>query len=514
MRKDTDLPFGDAFGPAQLDVEDDEEELPVVLEILEEHKEDAEEFDQAIADRFFQDSSEPLVRAKNVRLGIREESGYGIARQEDGQLRLTDFGEKLYDLRGEPEEMYDRFAQHILRNHHGLKVIEIIEDLEAEGRNTTNNNIKKELRDQYGLHIDRTSNHWSQMRGWLSKAGLMNTGTHVYNMDKTKLEKLVGMTSEELLELDDLEEQQEAFLKTLTLINPEEKIRNSTVRKIAEEAYGVDISQSNIGRRTLDPLEELGYINWEHRNGKPNRVWTTEKFNSKVLRPVMEDVSERTGVPRHVLRDSFEDIEERLDSDSAFEKGVALETLTIKLGRLLGLDFVGWRVRGRKTGASEVDVVFDDVGKTFNRWQIQCKNTKSEIRTKHVAREVGITRMLQTNTLLVVARGGVSQEARRFATQVMRHENLAIFFLTEDDLSEFDERSDKLLERLKSESGQVHRLKRLERRDMIEKTEKNEIISSEEEALEEYQEELEMGGWNEEGEQESLTNFSDVDDED
>ena len=337
----------------------------------------------------------------------------------------------------------------------------------------------------------------------------MNTGTHFYDIDRTKLEKLAGVSSEELLNLDELESQQEAFLKALTLIDPDTKIRNSVVRKIAEEAYGVNISQSNISRRTLNPLKELGYINWEHRDGKPNRVWTTDEFDAEVLKPVLEDVSERTGVPRHVLRDSFEKIEGRLDSDSTFKKGVALETLTIKIGRLLGLSFVGWRVRGRKTGASEVDVVFDDVGETFNRWQIQCKNTKKEIRTKHIAREVGITRMIQTNTLLMVARGGVSQEAQRFATQVMRNENISILFLTEEDLTELDERSDKLLEKLEGESGRVRRLKQLEKKDMIKKTEENEIVSREEEALEEYQEELERhAGESDKKSESSLSDFA------
>jgi len=109
-REDTDLPFGDAFGPAQLDVDDDKEELTVVLEILNENQKSADDFDQEIADRFFQGSSEPLVRAKNVRLGIREESGYGIARQEDGELHFTEFGKELFNLRDDSDEMYDRLA--------------------------------------------------------------------------------------------------------------------------------------------------------------------------------------------------------------------------------------------------------------------------------------------------------------------------------------------------------------------------------------------------------------------
>lgn len=486
-RHDTDLPFGDAFGPGQLETEDGEpDELVVVLELAKEYQGEPDEFDEVIADRFFSDSSDPVERAKNVRLGLSD-AGYQLV---DDDFSFTEIGETLYDLRDDPDKMYDRFTKHILLNLHGLKIIEIIEDLEAQGKQTTNANIKQELRDQYDFHIDRTSNHWSQMRGWLSKAGIVNTRSPVYKIDRTKIEELVGVSSDDLVDLDDLTEGQSAFLRALAYIDPDDEIPNSVVRKIAEEAYDVEISQSNISKNTLNPLEDAGYIEWRHRNGKPNPVSPTDKFNSEILIPILDDISDRVGVPRHVIRSSFAELEEQMDSDSTHERGIALETLAIKIGRLLGLDFVDWRVRGRQTNGAEVDVVFDDVGKTFNRWQIQCKNTKSALESKYVAREVGITRTLQTNTVLMIVRGGTTRNARQFAADVMRHENIAILFISGDDLLELDERPDHLLQTLRGEARWVSRLKRIDQEEESNEVEEENKEEQVQKALEMYEDEV------------------------
>lgn len=500
-RHDTDLPFGDAFSPAQLHTEDDEPpELAVVLDMAMEYEGQEDEFDEAIREKFFPEDDD-TTRSKNVRLGLKDR-GYKIT---DDDFYFTEIGEELYELRDDPDALYDRFAQHILRNLHGLKGIEIVEDLEAEGRKTINDNVKEEFKKQYDFHIDETSNHWSQMRGWMEKAGVVNKGTHRYEIDRTRIEELIGVDSDTIVELDGLNEQQQAFLRALSLIGPNGEVKSRTVKQIAENAYGVNISQSNISRRTLDPLEEAGYIEWEHVSGKPNLIKTTDKFDDEVLKPVLDDLAERTGVPRHVLRLSFEQVMEDLDSDSTHEKGVALETLTVKTGRLLGLDFVGWRVRGRKTGGSEVDVVMDNIGTSFNRWQIQCKNIQGQLESKYVAREVGIARILQTNTILMIARGGVSQDAKQYANRVMRHENIAIMFLEGDDIEELDENTDHLLTVLRGEARRIHNIKRLDKRE-VEQEDVQDLLDREDEALEEFEDEL----YDED--QPSLDDYSDEDD--
>ena len=485
-RHDTDLPFGDAFSPKQLHTDDDDPpELVVVLEKVKEYEGKEDAFDEGMRRIFFPDHDD-TTRSKNVRLGLKP-SGYGIT---DEDFQFTEFGEELYELRDDPNELYERFAQHVLRNLHGLKGIEIVEDLRAEGRKPVNDNVKQEFQKQYSFHIDETSNHWSQMRAWMAEANVVNTGTHHYDIDRARIEELIGVDSEDIVELDGLNDQQQAFLRALALISPDDEVKSRTVKRIAENAYGVDISQSNISKRTLDPLEEAGYIKWEHVSGKPNLIRVTDEFDAEILKPIFDDLAERTGVPRHVLRLSFGGVLEDLDSDSTHEKGVALETLAVKTGRLLGLDFVGWRVRGRKTGGSEVDVVMDEIDTTFNRWQIQCKNIQSQLGSKYVAREVGIARILQTNTILMIARGGISSDARQYANQVMRHENIAIMFLTGEDVERLDENADHLLTVLRGEARRIHNLKRLDRQE-VEGDEKFDLIEREEEALEEFADEIE-----------------------
>jgi hypothetical protein len=485
-RIDTDLPFGDAFSPSQLETDDDRGELAVVLELIEDFEGEPDLFDEAIIDLFFPDDDG--TRAKNVRLGVGP-SGYEIT---DENFEFTELGEELFELRNEPQKLYDRFARHILRNLHGLKGIEIIEDLEAQGKSTKNENLKQEFRDQYDFHVDDTSNHWSQMRAWLSKADIVNTGTHHYEINRGRIQELIGVGSETILELDSLNDEQQAFLRALALIDPDKQIKNVHVREIAERAYNVDITQSGIKRSMLDPLEEAGYIDWEHVSGKPNLIEPTDKFETEVLKPVLDDLAERTGVPRAVLRKSYTEILSQMDSTNTHEKGIALETLTVKLGRMLGLEFVGWRVRGRKTAGSEVDVIFDDLGSLFNRVQIQCKNTQNQLGAKHIAREVGISRVLQSTTIMMIARGGLSTEARQFANRIMQHENIAVVFIEGEDIEALDEDPSYLLDVLESESARIHGIKQIGDRKGVEQDEEESLTEREDAALQEFEEEIEV----------------------
>lgn len=495
-RKKTDLPVGDAFSPAQIDltgadlgvydIKHQDRELAAVLDLAEQFEGDPDGFDNAIEDLFFPNPD----RAFTVRTGMTE-NGYQIL---DDEFNFTELGKELLELRDEPDELYDRFAQHILLECHGLKGIEIVEDLEAQGKRTVNKNVKDEFRKQYNFHIDETSNHWSQIRGWMSKAGIINTNTHHYRIDRSRIEELIGVDSNMILELDSLNPRERAFLRSLALVNPNGKIKNSVVKQIAEEAYGVDITQSRISRRLLDPLEEKGFINWEHVDGKANWVEPAERFNAEVLEPILEDLAERSGAPRQILRKSFSELFNEMDSDSTYQKGVALETLAVKLGRMLGLEFVGWRVRGRETGGSEVDVVMDQIGLTYSRVQIQCKNIKGKLQTKHVAREVGISRMLQTNTILMVARGGVTTDARRFANRIMHEENMSIVFLEVDEIEDLDSSPNELHNTLRGKSRRIHNRKQLDEQEMIDRGEEESVNKNRDgDILKNYKDEIKEG---------------------
>lgn len=460
-RQETDLPFGDAFSPGSLRfAEDGPCRLPYVLELIDEYQGQKEAFTQEIADTFFEDSSDPIATAKNVPLGLGP-AGYQLV---DEDFRFTDIGRTLYELRDDEEKLYDELSKHILLNLHGLKVMDIINDLQMAGEATTTTNIVRELRRQYDLYVKESSTHWNQMRGWLAQADLINTRTHHIKVNWEKLDDLVGIDSQERLELSGLSESQEAFLRALATIDPEDPIQNNKVRELAEDAYGVYLDSKSITSKVLDPLEEAGFIEYKatvQHTGKPSTVTFTDKFEAEVLEPILNNVSDRSGVPRKVLRLSFDEIREQMDADLNFLKGQALEALAIKIGLMLDLTFAGWRIRGTETGGAEVDVVMDSTGTGFSRWQIQCKNTQNRLRTKHVAKEVGMARMLQSNVILMISRSDVVPDARRYAKKVMATENLTILFLNGDDLEELEESPEHLSASLKRQTQQVHQLKQL-----------------------------------------------------
>lgn len=460
-RQETDLPFGDVFSPGSLRFSKDGPcQLPYVLELIDEYEGQKEAFTREIADTFFEDSSDPMVTAKNVPLGLGP-TGYQFV---DKNFQFTDIGRKLYELRDNEVALYDELAKHILLNLHGLKVMDIINDLQMAGEATTTTNIVRELRRQYDLYVKESSTHWNQMRGWLAQADLINTRTHHIKVNWEKLDELVGIDSQERLEFSGLSEAQEAFLRALATIDPDEPIQNNKVRELAEDAYDVYIDSKSITSKVLDPLKEAGFIEYEatvQHTGKPSAVTFTEKFEAEVLEPTLDSISDRSGVPRKVLRLSFDEIREQMDADLNFLKGQALEALAIKIGLMLNLTFAGWRIRGTETGGAEVDVVMDSTGTGFSRWQIQCKNTQNRLRTKHVAKEVGMARMLQSNVILMISRSDVVPDARRYAKKVMATENLTILFLNGDDLEELEDNPEHLSATLKRQTQQVHQLKQL-----------------------------------------------------
>ena len=115
-------------------------------------------------------------------------------------------------------------------------------------------------------------------------------------------------------------------------------------------------------------------------------------------------------------------------------RGRALEAYTIHLMRLLGLQFVGWRKRSHETANAEVDILMTGLlGGLPTRWQLQCKNSKRRLRLDDVAREVGLLPITAATHLMLVGRGGVTHDARTFASKIMARSATTIFLLGKDE---------------------------------------------------------------------------------
>jgi len=247
----------------------------------------------------------------------------------------------------------------------------------------------------------------------------------------------------------------------LAIVNPNDDIRNNGVRRAAQEAFDVEIRQINMGHRILDPLAELGYIEWEHNEGAPNTVRTSDQFTADVLNPVLARVAERVGMPRSALRTSFSELEPLFQSEIA-DTSVddVIETAVVKFGYLLDLDFVGWAARA--PDEADVTAVFDRTRMTFNRWQLNFVRTDSPVTEEHVSRAVGMAEPVETTIILIVSRQGVTNSARHRAAQTMRRSSTTTLTITVDDFAELDDSPDTLRDAVQSEVEHARRVQSIE----------------------------------------------------
>src|SRR5262245_42519025 len=100
----SDLPFGSEFSPSQI-------RLPEVLEFAHQHGGDWHAFEDAVRLAYFErHSTSDYNRGKlanNTKLGM---IAYGII---DRDANLTDFGRRLFALRGDESALYAALGEHI-----------------------------------------------------------------------------------------------------------------------------------------------------------------------------------------------------------------------------------------------------------------------------------------------------------------------------------------------------------------------------------------------------------------
>lgn len=452
----SDLPFGDAFGPGQLETEDDRCELAVILGLIAEHEEDEEAFKTAVANQFFEDARDPHERARLVTLGLKER-GYQIV---DNEFTFTSLGERLYELRHDEDRLYEVFARHILLDLHGNQVIEVIQDLQASGQKTTADNIKDALERRYGISIGETTNHWSQMRGWLYKAGVVkNTGTHHYDIDTDRIRDILDLSADELETLESLTSEQRAFLRALAAIDPREAIENTEVREVASNIHATHIPQSKITSNILEPLADAGYLEITTRRGAPNLVKPTDEFNAAVLEPLLQQFAERIGVPREALQLRFRELDSVLESGSTSERQTAVTALGVRIGRHLGLEYVGHRTADHGRHEISNDVIMDDAEITLTRWLIHCSADRSKVTPTQVASVTTTARLTNANTILYVARSSFREDAERMATRIMKNEPYTILALSEQPDPVYDAEPSTLVDHVSNQLDSIRRTK-------------------------------------------------------
>lgn len=383
-------------------------------------------------------------------------SGMGAYGLIDDNGILTDIGSRLYDLRHDLNGLYNALAQHLLNNVKGVTLIECLLDMHRAGEVPTLPAIREALEER-GVHTSTAGKSISLLRLWLAKAGLFRSqwvpNTDIYH-------GLLGKSKDEIAAMAGLGDGQRAVLKMLATLG-DGHYDSSDLRHAAEAAYSVSLNEKTFAQDVIYKLGDLGYLNWTRKGG---RGWTLDvQTTPKTLEVTVELVDQLSGLSaslRSLVRMNVPDIVARLDSEDTYQKGLALEALGFKLMRIVGLDYISTRFRPRP-GRFEVDLLFQSDRLAYSRWQIQCKNT-DRVSVDDVAKEVGLTYHLLSNVIVVLTRGVIGEDARRYASDVMRKTNLAIALVDKTDVTEIVSNPLAIFPVLKREASYALELKPLQ----------------------------------------------------
>lgn len=452
------LPFGSQFSPKQVD-------LAEVLEIANRNPGNADAFTEDVRARFFSahaggDLHQQREMAKNVRLALRD---YGLLGENDA---LTDVGRDLLGRRANLEDLYSAFARHILLRLRGLEFVNTVRDMRAAGEQITLPLLHKRLAER-GLYFSSTGTHASSLRGWLSMVGIMASGRD-YVVDEQRLSQVIGLDTAAADKIEELTVEQQAFLEALANL-PQDAylgyIRASDVVDYAEALYGIEFPKKAIVSQVLTPLEAAGFIEARKttagRGAKSTEIRPTDRLGRDYITPVVEALAASAGpAVRRVTRLSLRQILQDLAAADRHVKGLGLEALAVFLFRLLDMEFVRWRLRGRDTGGAEVDVIVEGARLVFSRWQIQCKNT-GRVVLDDVAKEVGLAFSLKSNVIVVVSTGTITRDATEYARTIMQDSNLNVVLLDGTHLRQLIDRPTKIVDFLNEQARQTMALKRL-----------------------------------------------------
>lgn len=451
----SDLPFSSEFSPQQID-------LAHLLELAHKYGEDWKAFEQAVRDTYFSGNKTSDYNkgklANNTKLSMR---AYGLISEND--TSLTEVGRQLYELRTDSEALYREFAKHLLKNKHGMTLVQCVLDMQSAGEEVDLTKLRRWLEER-GISVPRGSKNMSILKLWLEKAGIFVSG---YRVNQARLNEILGVSIEDFEILTSFSPEQKAYLKTLANIGGSGPHFSNDLEKLATATYGVRFNEKNLPKQVLYPLQEAGYIQLERgtkdagRGAKPFLVTATPKMVSDVISPLLEQIEQQTQADlRPLLRKPLSEIRAEVNSEDRHIRGLALEALAFKLMRLIDLNYVSTRLRGTSTGGAEVDLVFEGTRLVFSRWQIQCKNT-GRVCLDDIAKEVGLTHLLKSNVIVMVSTGDIGAEARRYANKIMTDSNLCVVMMDKNDLQAIEANPSAIVDVFEREAYHAMALKRL-----------------------------------------------------
>lgn len=412
--------------------------LPVVLKLVKDAHGRAAQV-EAIRTHYFMgaaaqqpDAKGQLIQqrqlASNVLIGMDSFKVY-----DERAEQLTQFGEEL--LAAPSEADADRlFAKHILLELHGFEVLRILKSMTASGRQVNKTSLAEELNrrgfvTKAGKPIPSSSKNHLIFLAWLRKVGVLpRTG---YDINDAAVESITGASVGHANNAIGLTERQKVFAAALRKdfdVNGEREVFVRDLRALCQATHPTVFRRTDdLRRAVITPLVEGGWLTHSEtggrskgrgRGGDSGTVRAAEQLTA--LDPSYLGLASLGGIPGEVrqhLNRPLDQIMDELKSSDTGVKGLALETLAVRILYELGLTPVAFRERGSENDGAEVDLIAEGADTHFHRWMVQCKNS-SKVHVSALAKEVGMAVIYRAQVILLVTTGEYTATVKQHARQL------------------------------------------------------------------------------------------------
>lgn len=268
----------------------------------------------------------------------------------------------------------------------------------------------------------------SKIRQWLEASGLVSDD---WKVNDAALTALIGVGSGFFKVWNGLTRAQRVFAKqakSLDLARPGAWLQVRQVKRLCETAHSRSIfPEGKLREKVVVPLVSVGLLEargtGEGRGGDSGEISVCDALRNLTIELPAEGMS---GIPsdlRDKLSTPLEDIFHDLENSSTYTRGLALELLSLRLVRDVGLFPVCFRERTSKTQEAEVDLIAQGVHLHYSRWLVQCKNTAS-VEVSDIAKEVGMAVVLKAQVILMVTTGTFRRTVQIYANGLATSSNL------------------------------------------------------------------------------------------
>lgn len=353
-------------------------------------------------------------RANNILIGM---SQCGLLKKQGNRItgEFTDLAKKIVDCSTDLEANKS-FAIYLLQECHGLELFDAVSVIRGRGEVVSLQSIREELRSR-GFKVTENEGNASKMRLWLESVGIVD---NEWVIDDAALHSLLGATFSTISKWSGLSRSQRIFLEKIKHLQIDDNwLTVRQIKNITELEYGRSIfPEGHLRRLIIDPLVSSEWIEAEGigsgRGGDSGRVRALPQLMELKISLPLDTV---TSVPidlRDKLSKPLNEIFTMLNSPDTYTKGLALELLSLRVARDIGLFPVCFRERSAKTQGAEVDIIANGVHLHYSRWLLQCKNT-STVHVSDIAKEVGMAVVLKAQVIAIVTTGKIGSTVRKYA---------------------------------------------------------------------------------------------------